>query len=66
MAKKEGTAQKIVVELVPEKETSNTIRFKEVPKKGQPTIVRTIYLPKWLVGNSIDEAPDKVKITIEF
>lgn len=66
MAKKEGTAQKIVVELVPEKETSNTIRYKEVPKKGQPTIVRTIYLPKWLVGNSIDEAPDKVKITIEF
>lgn len=66
MAKKEGTAQKIVVELVPEKETSNTIRFKEVPKKGQPTIVRTIYLPKWLIGNSIDEAPDKVKITIEF
>ena len=66
MTKKEGTAQKIVVELVPEKETSNTIRFKEVPKKGQPTIVRTIYLPKWLVGNSIDEAPDKVKITIEF
>jgi len=66
MAKNEGKVQKIVVELVPEKETSNTIRFKEVPKKGQPTIVRTLYLPKWLVGNSIDEAPDKVRITIEF
>jgi len=66
MAKKGETTQKIVVELVPEKETSNTIRFKEVPKKGQPTIVRTLYLPKWLVGDSIDDAPDKVRVTIEF
>jgi hypothetical protein len=54
------------VEVVPEKETTNTIRYKEVPKKGQPLILRTVYLPKWIVGNSIEEAPKKIKITIEF
>ena len=57
--------KKIVVELVPEKETSNTIRYKEVPKKGQPTVIRNLYVPKWLVG-SLEEAPEKIKVTIEF
>jgi hypothetical protein len=56
---------KIVRTFQKEKETKNTIRYVEKPKKGEPEAVRTIYVQKWLVG-SFDEAPDEITVTIEF
>lgn len=65
--KKENAAEKIrgdfVVEVnfVKEKDTKNTVRFKEVPAEGKPPIVGTLYLQKWFVG---DKQNVKIEITI--
>jgi len=45
-----------------EKETKNTVRYKEVPEKGQPPIVGIIYIQKWFLGSPV---PEKVRVTIE-
>lgn len=42
-----------------EKETKNSVRFKEVPDEGQPPIVGSLYVQKWYVGNS-----KKLEVTI--
>lgn len=52
--------EKTIATLNRDKETPNKIRFKEETKPGQPPLVETIYLPKWLVGNA---ASIKVEIT---
>nr|MDO8045863.1 hypothetical protein [Candidatus Baldrarchaeota archaeon] len=44
-----------------EKETKNTIRYRE-ETEGQPPIVQTIYIQKWFAGSP---APEKIKVTIE-
>ncbi len=41
-----------VIEFEKEKETKNTIRFAEVPPKGQPLVMGTAYFQKWVVGDA--------------
>jgi hypothetical protein len=35
-----------------EKETKNSVRYKEVPEEGQPPIVGSLYVQKWYAGSS--------------
>ena len=35
-----------------EKETKNSVRYKEVPEEGKAPIVGSIYLQKWYAGSS--------------
>lgn len=34
-----------------EKETKNSVRFKEIPEQGQPPIIGSLYVQKWYVGS---------------
>ena len=52
---------KKTITLSREKETKNTIRYRE-ETEGQPPIVQTIYIQKWFAGSP---APEKIKVTIE-
>ena len=49
-----------IVKFEIEKETKNSIRYKEVPEEGQAPIVGTLYLQKWFAGNS-----KNIQLTIE-
>jgi hypothetical protein len=49
-----------VVHFEIEKETKNSVRYKEVPKEGEAPIVGTLYLQKWFAGNS-----KNIQLTIE-
>ncbi|HEY7772010.1 MAG TPA: hypothetical protein VIC26_02425 [Marinagarivorans sp.] len=51
--------QKIHFEI--EKETKNSIRYKEVPEEGKPPIVGSLYVQKWFAG-----AAKQLKVTIEI
>lgn len=44
-----------------EKETKNSVRYKEVPADGKAPIVGTLYVQKWFAGTS-----KSLKITIEL
>ena len=35
-----------------EKETKNSVRYKEVPEAGAAPIVGSLYVQKWFAGNS--------------
>ncbi len=35
-----------------EKETKNSVRYKEVPDEGKPPIVGSLYVQKWFAGNT--------------
>ncbi len=35
-----------------EKETKNSVRYKEEPADGQAPIMGTVYLQKWFAGNA--------------
>jgi hypothetical protein len=35
-----------------EKETKNTIKFNEIPEKGQPAVIGSLYLQKWVAGDA--------------
>jgi len=41
-----------VVNFEIEKETKNSVRYKEVPDEGQAPIIGSLYLQKWFAGNS--------------
>jgi len=43
-----------------EKETKNSIRYKEVPDEGTAPIVGSIYIQKWFAGDS-----RSIEITID-
>lgn len=43
-----------------EKETKNSVRYKEVPAEGSAPIVGTLYVQKWFAGNS-----KSIEITID-
>lgn len=43
-----------------EKETKNSVRYKEVPEEGTAPIVGSLYVQKWFAGNS-----KNIKVTIE-
>lgn len=44
------TKQTIKFEI--EKETKNSVRYKEVPAEGQAPIVGSLYVQKWFAGSS--------------
>ncbi len=35
-----------------EKETKNSVRYKEVPEEGNAPILGSLYVQKWYAGNS--------------
>lgn len=41
-----------VVKFSFEKETKNSLRYKEEPEAGKAPIVGTLYVQKWFAGNS--------------
>lgn len=43
---------KQVIEFEYEKETKNSVRYKEVPAPGQAPIVGTLYVQKWYAGDA--------------
>jgi hypothetical protein len=51
---------KTIVKLEFEKETKNSVRYKETPEEGQAPIVGTLYVQKWFAGNT-----KNIEITIE-
>ncbi|BCD97967.1 hypothetical protein [Marinagarivorans cellulosilyticus] len=44
-----------------EKETKNSVRYKEVPEQGKPPIVGSLYVQKWFAGNA-----KTLQLTIEL
>jgi hypothetical protein len=52
---------KEIVKFEFEKETKNSIRYKEVPEDGKAPIVGSLYVQKWFAGNS-----KSLNITIEL
>lgn len=43
-----------------EKETKNSVRYKEMPEEGEAPIVGTLYLQKWFAGKS-----KNIQVTID-
>lgn len=43
-----------------EKETKNSVRYKEVPEDGKPPIVGSLYVQKWFAGNA-----KSLQVTVE-
>jgi hypothetical protein len=50
-----------VVEFEKEKDTTHTVKYKEVTVEGQAHMIGTLYVQKWVAGNA-----DKVKVILEF
>jgi hypothetical protein len=44
------TSQTIKFEI--EKETKNSVRYKEVPAEGQAPVVGSLYVQKWFAGST--------------
>ena len=44
-----------------EKETKNTVKFEEVPEKGKPPVIGSLYVQKWAAGDA-----NSVVITLEL
>jgi len=51
---------KKTLNFVHEKETKNSVRYKEQPEEGQAPIVGSLYVQKWFAGNS-----KQLAVTIE-
>jgi len=51
---------KAIVKFEIEKETKNSVRYKEVPEEGKAPIVGSLYVQKWFAGNS-----KTIEVTIE-
>jgi hypothetical protein len=43
---------KKVVKLEYEKETKNSVRYKEIPEEGTAPILGSLYVQKWFAGSS--------------
>jgi len=41
-----------IVKFEYEKETKNSVRYKEVPEEGKAPIMGTLYVQKWFAGNT--------------
>jgi hypothetical protein len=52
----------IVIHFKAERSTKNTIVFQEIPEKGMPPKVGTLYLQKWAAG---EDAPEEIVVTVE-
>lgn len=55
MAKKETIAFEL------EKETKNSVRYKEVPEDGKAPVMGSLYVQKWFAGNA-----KSLRVTIEL
>lgn len=51
---------KEIVKFVYEKETKNSVRYKEEPEAGKAPAVGTLYVQKWFAGDS-----KTLEVTIE-
>lgn len=51
---------KEIIKFVYEKETKNSVRFKEQPEAGKASVVGTLYVQKWFAGDS-----KALEVTIE-
>ncbi len=51
---------KAMVKFELEKETKNSVRYKEVPEEGKAPIVGSLYVQKWFAGSS-----KNIEISIE-
>lgn len=45
-----------------EKATKNTFKYSEVPERGQPPRIGSLYVQKWAVG---EEPPRRLSVTVE-
>ena len=52
MNKEREKMLKTVVKFNYEKETKNSVRYKEEPEVGKAPIVGTLYVQKWFAGSS--------------
>jgi len=43
---------KVSVKFEYEKETKNSVRYKEVPEEGKAPIVGSLYVQKWFAGST--------------
>jgi len=43
---------KTIIKFEIEKETKNSVRYKEVPGEGKPPIVGSLYVQKWFAGDT--------------
>ncbi len=53
--------KKEVVKFEFEKETKNSVRYKEVPEDGKAPIVGSLYVQKWFAGHA-----KAIKVTVEL
>ena len=51
---------KTTVKFTIEKETKNSVRYKEQPEDGKAPIMGSIYVQKWMAGNA-----KNIEITID-
>ena len=54
----------LTVEFVAEKETKNTVKFEEVPEIGQPELMGTLYLKKFVSQRLGD--PETITVTVSI
>ena len=45
-------SEETVITFELEKETKNSVRYKEVPGDGKPPIVGSLYVQKWFAGST--------------
>ena len=45
------------------KETKNTVKFDEVPATGEPAIIGSLYVQKYVFGETI---PEEIAVRIDF
>ena len=50
--KKGSEMSNVIVNFEFEKETKNSVRYKEVPEEGKAPIVGSIYVQKWFAGST--------------
>ncbi len=51
---------KVIIQFEIEKETKNSVRYKELPEEGKAPVLGSLYVQKWFAGNS-----KKLEITVE-
>jgi hypothetical protein len=51
---------KLLVKFEFEKETKNSVRYKEVPEEGKAPVLGSLYVQKWYAGNT-----KTLEVTIE-
>ncbi len=54
MVDKKGNSKTHVVAFTKEKETKNTVKFEEKPEAGQPPVIGTLYVQRWVVGEATE------------